>query len=480
MLGHELIPVEKREEHRQRVDELQSFLERLQAFNTPAKLKNFAYAVQEVQAQSANLALLEELEALKGLVNELTPLTSYLTTAEAVLCAGDSWVEKVSAVRAGWQPQLLDPAKRSDANFRQKLLQALERCKREYQEYYLALHKKTRLGINEDERKRNLLKDTRLERLKKLTVVSLLPHASLTEVQNRLANLTPCYTLVKDDLATAPICPHCGFRPTDKEVSPAAAAMLDRIDDAIATLLKSWTTTLLSDLADPTAEQSIALLDPEQQKAVTQFRQDKALPETIDNALAQGFQNALAGLTPITVSPSDLLAALGDGNAPCTVDLFRSRFEDFVQNMVRGKEVSKVRFIISVTVKQPETEERDYTGHLMHRTAKGVLVRSKSEVIVADTLTRLGISYEYEQKLPSQDDSNNSRLPDFTISHEGNTYYWEHLGMLSVPSYKEQWERKRVWYEKNGYLDQLITSEDGPDGSIDATEIEQTARNRIL
>jgi len=52
--------------------------------------------------------------------------------------------------------------------------------------------------------------------------------------------------------------------------------------------------------------------------------------------------------------------------------------------------------------------------------------------------------------------------------------------MLSVPSYREQWDRKRQWYEDNGYLDRLITSEDGSDGSINAAEIEQTARKRIL
>ena len=34
--------------------------------------------------------------------------------------------------------------------------------------------------------------------------------------------------------------------------------------------------------------------------------------------------------------------------------------------------------------------------------------------------------------------------------------------------------------EANGYLDRVITSEDGPDGGIDASEIERTARKRVL
>jgi exodeoxyribonuclease V alpha subunit len=134
-------------------------------------------------------------------------------------------------------------------------------------------------------------------------------------------------------------------------------------------------------------------------------------------------------------------------------------------------------FVLAV---RPESVDRYYAEHLIHRTARNVMVRSKSEVIVTDTLTRLGISYDYEKKLESHTDPNDFRLPDFTVSFEGDTYHWEHLGMLSVPSYREQWERKRQWYEDNGYWGRLITSEDGPDGGIDAAEIERIARKRIL
>jgi len=64
--------------------------------------------------------------------------------------------------------------------------------------------------------------------------------------------------------------------------------------------------------------------------------------------------------------------------------------------------------------------------------------------------------------------------------NRSDTFYWEHLGMLSVPFYREAWERKRQWYADNGFLDRVITSEDGADGSIDAVEIERIARKRIL
>jgi exodeoxyribonuclease V alpha subunit len=129
---------------------------------------------------------------------------------------------------------------------------------------------------------------------------------------------------------------------------------------------------------------------------------------------------------------------------------------------------------------RPDDVKRPHLEALIHRTRKGVAVRSKSEVIVADTLDGLGISYAYEQPLHSRSDLKDFRLPDFTASFEGDVYYWEHLGMLNVPNYREAWDRKRQWYEDNGYADRLITSEDGPDGSIDAARIEQIARERIL
>lgn len=129
---------------------------------------------------------------------------------------------------------------------------------------------------------------------------------------------------------------------------------------------------------------------------------------------------------------------------------------------------------------RPEGVGVPYPERLIHRTTSGVLVRSKSEVIVADVLTSLGISFEYERRLEARNDRSDFRLPDFTVHYEGDTWYWEHLGMLSTPSYAEGWARKQKWYEDNGLLGQVLTSEDGPDGSIDAAEIEATARRRIL
>lgn len=121
-----------------------------------------------------------------------------------------------------------------------------------------------------------------------------------------------------------------------------------------------------------------------------------------------------------------------------------------------------------------------YEQNLIHRTLRGEMVRSKSELIIADRLHAHGIEYVYEQPLAL---GGQTRFPDFTIddAESGVTYYWEHCGLLGDPEYRARWERKRVWYRENGVLPieagdgkngVLIVTRDGENGGISSQEIE--------
>lgn len=85
-------------------------------------------------------------------------------------------------------------------------------------------------------------------------------------------------------------------------------------------------------------------------------------------------------------------------------------------------------------------------------------VRSKSEVIIANMLSQQGIPFVYEEPLYADDGS--MYLPDFTVKFRGETYYWEHVGMLDKPDYRAHWEKKEKWYKKNFPGKLLVTYED--------------------
>lgn len=125
--------------------------------------------------------------------------------------------------------------------------------------------------------------------------------------------------------------------------------------------------------------------------------------------------------------------------------------------------------------------ERFLEERLIHRTKRGDLVRSKSEVIIANELLAQDVSrYEYESplKLPNGE----TRYPDFTIIDDdtGERYYWEHLGLLHNPDYKERWEQKLASYRKAGIIPHgeggkreatLVVTRDEPNGGIDSEAI---------
>lgn len=135
-------------------------------------------------------------------------------------------------------------------------------------------------------------------------------------------------------------------------------------------------------------------------------------------------------------------------------------------------------YLFKVVVRD-DVSEIPYAENRIHTTKWGFLVRSKSEVTVADSLYFAGIKPLYEEKLCSKSNVYDYKLPDFTFTFKGKKYYWEHLGMLGLESYRKDWENKLEWYKKNEYEDCLIISQDGEDGSINSQEIDRIIEEKL-
>ena len=112
-----------------------------------------------------------------------------------------------------------------------------------------------------------------------------------------------------------------------------------------------------------------------------------------------------------------------------------------------------------------------YVEGLIHKTLSKDIVRSKSEVIIADALFNEGIKFEYEKLM---EENGRRCIPDFTFeTASGDTIIWEHLGLLDNPAYKASWEKKLAFYKSIGFEegDNLFTTRDYEGGSIDSNDI---------
>ena len=104
-----------------------------------------------------------------------------------------------------------------------------------------------------------------------------------------------------------------------------------------------------------------------------------------------------------------------------------------------------------------------YEAGKIHEALSGDMLRSKSEVIIANLLHEREIPFQYEEPLFAGDGT--LRLPDFTVTWHGQTFFWEHLGRLDLTDYAKEWEMKRAWYE-HWFPGQLLTTEEGPQLSM--------------
>ena len=184
--------------------------------------------------------------------------------------------------------------------------------------------------------------------------------------------------------------------------------------------------------------------------------------------LSQGSEERIRALAQKAYDRKVLAASLEELKI---LDAFQSKLTGVSAEEIYGQMTAVRRKLIS-PIELPDEEyfaawenkpykKKPLTGDVAELyTAKGDLVRSKSEIILADCFYRHHVPYRYECALPL--DNRLTVYPDFTALclSTRKVRYHEHLGMLDVPEYCEMAVRKLTTYMRNGIMlgDQLTIS----------------------
>jgi len=265
---------------------------------------------------------------------------------------------------------VLDALKQADltelASQSQSIGAKLQKLKKDYTVAYIGLHTKARLGVNDDKRKAGLLGDQRLQTLLKLAGIDLMPRQQLTDYQNRLAGLKSCFALTEQNLDASPICPHCQFRPAteirtevkglsdenNSVLSPQssalnnASAILNALDEELDRMLDSWTKTLLANLEDPITQANMDLLKIDDREPLEAFIKSKELPVPLDSNFVHALKEVLSGLVKVTVKAQEMQQALQVTDGPATPAEIKKRFDEYIDQLIRGKDPQKVRIVL--------------------------------------------------------------------------------------------------------------------------------------
>lgn len=130
---------------------------------------------------------------------------------------------------------------------------------------------------------------------------------------------------------------------------------------------------------------------------------------------------------------------------------------------------------------QPYKRSDHHPETLTHKTLKGDLVRSKSEVIIANTYFAKGIQYRYEELIEV---GNKIYAPDFRVlvPRQNKIKMHEHFGMMNDWEYRQNAMRKIEQYIASGYkpYEDIIFTFDDLGGNIDAQALDLLITNFLI
>lgn len=165
---------------------------------------------------------------------------------------------------------------------------------------------------------------------------------------------------------------------------------------------------------------------------------------------------------------------------------YLSSISSKLENVTPDNIMSKLPLKIAPFLeKKDDWQNQDYKRsnykleELKHTTSRGLKVRSKSEVIIAEALYAHGIQFRYEEVLRID---GQPFIPDFTIlTPSRKIYYWEHCGMVNNPQYMRHHKDKMEQYEKIGIVlwKNLIVTYDTEEGIIDTNIIISEIINKL-
>ncbi|MCP4214851.1 MAG: ATP-binding protein [bacterium] len=330
----------------QRLENTRCFLESLQAYSSPGKLKNFRYDTPEIAGHEDGLKALREIDDLYRLAADLGPAAAYLSTAQVLLPENHPAWEKIKQQRNRIMEMVTDRSKREQQDFLQNTARTLNQLKREYADTYIELHTSARLGVSDDKFKAQLLQEQRLKELQTLTEIPLVPRSRLEESRDRLINLKSCFALTEKNLESSPICPHCGFKPVEESHASPASRVLGELDDRLACLLTEWTQMLLANLENSEIKKKLELLAPGNRDRINAFIKDEALPETVNREFTDALKEVFSGLEKIIVNRDHIISHLVGDGLPADPEGLKYRFNMFIDTLTRGKDPEKIRILV--------------------------------------------------------------------------------------------------------------------------------------
>ena len=125
----------------------------------------------------------------------------------------------------------------------------------------------------------------------------------------------------------------------------SARALLEQLEEQVATLRTEWEKALVDSLRVPEMSEQIDLLKASDKALVATFLQSGALPEPVTQEFVDAVSRVLTRFEVRRLRANDIWSALFPEAAPATVDELTVRFEDLLEGLTNGASVDRIRVV---------------------------------------------------------------------------------------------------------------------------------------
>lgn len=320
---------------RTRLDAYREFLDRVAALNSAGRLKHY-------KAPDVGLGAMQAARDELGRANEriaaatgLQALASYLRDAKTTLGPDDPWLTSAETA-LGLAVAAIDAGAPAIA----AALSEMTSAKATYIARYLELHNAARLDAHGDERKMDLALSTTMQRLNLLESVPMLA-AGLAPLKHRLGALIMCRNVDALELDRVTVCQACQFRPAIDPTTDASAGLV-AVESDLERVNQESSAFIASSLDDAIAADSLGLLAEDRAAAVRALARPTTAPTP---SVIQDLNTVLSGMKKVAIDAGRVADALRAGG-PATPDEFFTRFQQFLDAELAGKDRKSARLVI--------------------------------------------------------------------------------------------------------------------------------------
>jgi regulator of replication initiation timing len=334
----DLLSPAKSTEYAEQLGKLSEVLDEILQYNTFGKLRAFKLTEDELDEAFKGWALCDSIEQLQKQAEKFETLIGYLNQAQSYVVESqkplyedmDKAIAKLGSV-----------LQTNDSSEFKRYETELNGLIDQYAEYYLDQYAKCRLSYADNNKKEAILSsDTK----KVCDVIQDIELLNKVEYQNWINSITVLKP-AKADLTKVQVKqePYHDFNPREYYNKPTytirdLATQLDAI-------LENWSTALRSIFKDPSVKANIDILDADDQQLIDAFRdgsqditpQNAATLRKLIGELSKGFER-------ISIQSQDLRKVM---NKPMTIDQAKAAIDDYLDDLAKGKDRSKVRIIFS-------------------------------------------------------------------------------------------------------------------------------------